>query len=371
MTTPAFSPGKFTPVINIAQVPTPGPIAVDTDLTGLEQISEVTTRVAFSNTLGHGGYQSLTNGILANQALTTALLLQARNLAEQLKEVGVYTKFTSVLTNTRTVLLEPVVRAYNYYGGFHVQDKHYVTRSLEDRLASTLIRLCAQTAPGQLDNENKVSCLATSLDEIDMKFYHINENGELEFSNKADLNRKIKEITSAILSSTDISQDEVKFSLIRSAMDISTHTDFRRFRDVARSKGLSFVPTDMVLTITDDHKKHAKNIFGQTSFTNGTTILTGRIVSKITTAFDISRHWTSMLSLKMRTMPLPQYEGGTPAQLATLEDSVLYSEQPISFADATVATALSTSYGCAMRFRSAPSEERETLIRTLVMQSVT
>jgi len=368
--TSTSSPAKFAPVIQTLLVPAPGSIALSTDYSGLDIVVKSAARAAHSAAMGLGGIQNVHASTISNMASTVSRLLEARNLAEQLQELGVYTKHTSILTTTELTLLEPVTLAYNYFGSFHVAGKHYTARGLEDRLAAALIKLCAQTHYDQLNNENKVEMMGDDFADVDLDRYTIGDSGEVCYRDTtSSLRRRILDIINWI-SESGMDKD-VCISLIRSATDLCDETSCLRFLSFLKTKGVSPGTFSDQNVLTTDHKAKAKTLLGQTTFADGTIIPSKIIISKITVAFSICRHITSLLSLRMKTCRVSQYQGGTAAQLATLEDSVLYSEQPLSLDDINMAVACSTSVGTAMRFRCCPPEERDNLVRQLVMQSMT
>ncbi len=365
----ATSPERYSPVIQTSLLPSPGCIGISTDYSGMDIVIKSAARAAHSAIIGLGGVQNVHPATLSNMSSTISRLLEARNIAEQLKRLGIYTKYTSILITTELVLLEPVTRAYNYYGGFDISDKHYTTRALEDRLAAALIKLCAQVHYDQLNNENQVGMSTTDLAQIELDRYTIGDSGELSYRDTStSLRHRILD-TIDWISQAPVDKD-LRISLIRSATDMSDELGYIRFLSFLKGKDIVPSTARSQGDLTVDHKEKAAKLLGQTTFTDETTISSSIVIPKITVAFSICRHLTSLLSLRMKSCPVPQYTGGTAAQLATLEDSVLYSEQPLSSDDITMAVACSMSVGTAMRFRCCPLNDRDNLIRQLVMQSM-
>jgi hypothetical protein len=110
--------------------------------------------------------------------------------------------------------------------------------------------------------------------------------------------------------------------------------------------------------LTKDNEAKAMTLLNKKDFKGSIAIESAVFVAKTAVDFSICRHVTSLLSLKMKTCRVGPDQGGRPAQLATLEDSVLYSERLLSLDDINMAVACSTSIGTAMRFRWCRKQRR-------------
>ena len=369
MSTPQVSDGRFTSVVQTTLHPSPGAIALSTDYSGLDIVVKSAVRAAHSAVIGLGGAQNVHATTISNMASTVSRLLEVRNIAEQLKELGIYTKYTDILTTTELILLEPVTRAYNYYGSFYRHDKRYLARGLEDRLAAGLIKLCAQVNYEQLNNQNEIGMSSEEFSQLNLEHYTIDSSGELIFRATAcSFRQRVLDIIVCI-AQCKVDPD-VRISLTRCATDLSDEISLLQFKSLLLKKGIFPVSHSPAASLTQAHEDGARKLLQQEAFTSDTSISSAVIYPKITVAFSICRHVTSLLSLKMRTLRVGSYRGGTAAQLTTLEDSVLYSEVPLNADEINMAVACSMSVGAAMRFRCCPPEDRDNLIRQLVMQSM-
>lgn len=368
----AFQPGKFQPVIEIAQRDSGLPAPADTDFSGLVEVSSATLQVANAASRGYGSV--ITDPVpLARMANVIGYVLAARNIVEQLLHVGVHTRLTTPLRSAQLSLLEPIVRAYNYFGHFELEGKTYVSRDLASSLIYYLFNL-RQTATLENADGSKFTNFTTGtpLEDIDIDFYHVNPSGEIAFGKRTNLKLYMLELVKYVsgLSDATLSTDE-KLPWLTFLLDVSTEASLTNFLRSAKTI-TGFVPPsrDIPTEPTAAHKAAMKKLFGAEYSSPDDVIPISKFTGSITNAYNLARRITTERSYGMRTMPIPKYEGGSAAQLASLTDDVLASAVNLSLSDSTAAVAFTTSYGVSRRYKSAPSQERAELLRELVSTSL-
>nr|WMJ90934.1 coat protein [Beauveria bassiana partitivirus 5] len=365
-----FLPGRFQPVVEIAQRDTGLPSPADTDFTGLEEVALATLEVARAASRGSG---AIVDSEVPRSRLAKIVraLLCARNSAEQLAHVGVFTRYNTPLRSPGLTFLEPVVRAYNYYGHFEHDGKVFVTRGLEKFLIQSLFLLKSEMTVGVADGTaNTVAVTDKVFKDIDPDYYHLTPEGEIAFGKRMPLKHYILEVVRAIYDLDSLEPDS-KLPWIRSALDISTEASLVHFLRSARViPGWTTPDRDSLEDAPDAHKAAMKKLFGNEYSSPGDLIPLSRLTGSITLAYNLLRRLSTEHGYAMKTIQLPKYEGGSAAQLAAYTDDVLTSQVPLSLSDSTAALAFTTSYGVSRLFRSAPALEREMLVRDLVAQSL-
>nr|QDK65070.1 hypothetical protein [Phoma matteuciicola partitivirus 1] len=367
----AFQPGKFQPVVEIAQRDSGLPLPVDTDYSGLVEVSNATLLVANAASRGYGSV--VTDPVpLTRLANVIGYVLACRNIVEQLLHLGVFTRLSTPLRSAQLSILEPIVRAYNYFGHFEIDGKTYACRDPVPQLIENLFHL-RHTATLECADGSKFTNLANiDMSDIDTDFYHINSSGEIAFGKTAPIKIYILELVKYVsdLGTSVLTLDE-KLPMLQSILDISTEASLNNFLRSARAlPGFEAPSRTLDNEPTDKHKAAMKKLFGAEYSSIDDVIPVSKFTGSITHAYNLVRRVSTERSYGMRTIPLPKYEGGSAAQLAYLTDDVLTSSVPLSVSDSTAAVAFTTSYGGPKRFVSAPSQERAELLRELVSQSL-
>ena len=220
----SFTPGKFSPVVEVSQRTTGTPAAADTSFAGLEEVSEATLRLSLSAARGNGAF--VTDPV-SNQRLAKVIgsVLAARNIVEQLLFVGVHTRVTSVLRSFNGPVLEPLVRAFNFYGHFELQDKAYVSRDLERSLVQYLFQLRAYAT---LDVANGTTPAQRSLDDVDLDYYQLSPDGDISFGKKTSLKQYLVELVQTFSATALVPLDE-RIPLLQTILTISNEDGLNAF----------------------------------------------------------------------------------------------------------------------------------------------
>jgi hypothetical protein len=368
----AFQPGKFQPVIEIAQRDSGVPAPADTDFSGLVEVSKATILVANAASRGFGSL--VTDPVpVTRLANVIGYVLACRNIVEQLLHIGIHTRLTTQLRSAQLSLLEPIVRAYNYFGHFELDGKTYVCRDLVTPLIMNLFMLRYFATTENADGTKFTNMVpGAPLDDIDINFYHLNASGEIAFGKQIDLKAYLLEFVKHITNiGSDIVSNDAKFPLLQQLLDVSTEAGLNNFiRSVKTIPGFTVPNRSLLTEPTAQHKAAMKKLFGAEYSSPDDVIPISKFNGSITNAYNLARRVTLERSYAMRTMPLPKYEGGSAAQLAYLTDDVLISAVNLSLSDSTAAVAFTTSYGVSRRYVSAPSQAREELIRELISTSL-
>lgn len=365
----AFQPGRFSPVVEIAQRDSGLPAAADTNFVGISEVAENTLSVARAASRGFGS-QVADPTPAARLALIFGYLLAARNSVEQLLHVGVFTRLTTVLKNAQVSPLEPLVRAYNYFGHFELDGKTYVTRGLERVLIECVFNL-RKFATADVADAIRYTETPGNIQDIDLDFYHLSSEGEIVFGKLKPLKDTLMDLVKYISSEDfNLSNDE-KLPLLKYLLDVSTESGLNNFLRTARTySGFTPPGRDFASEPTAAHKAAMKKLFGSEFSSANDTIPITKFTGSITLAYNTLRRVSVEHSYAMKTIPIPKYEGGSAAQLAALVDDVLVSQVPLSLSDSTAATAFTTSYGVNRSYKSAPNLERNELLRELISQSL-
>nr|UVZ34179.1 capsid protein [Botryosphaeria dothidea partitivirus 4] len=366
----AFQPGKFQPVVEIAQRDSGVPAPADSDFTGLEEVALATLHVSNASARGLGSVVSDPVPV-ATTAQIIAYVLAARNIVEQLLFIGVHTRLTTPLRAASLSPLEPIVRAYNHFGHFELDGKTYVTRDLVAHLVHALFRLRLYATESNADGTKYTfQNTGVNLDKIDFDFYHVNNEGEIAYGKRKPLKDYILDLISYIPTIPNLSSHE-KLPWIRFLLDVTTEAGLTQFLRAAKViEGFAPPDRNVLSEPSADHKQHMKKLFGQEFSTDGDTIPVSKFTGPITNAYNLLRRVSLERSYAMKTIPIPKYEGGSASQLASYIDDVLVSQVPLSLTDSTAAVAFTTSYGVTRAYKSAPGQERAELVRELVSQSL-
>jgi len=365
----SFQPGKFQPIVEISQRDSGVPDSTDTNFEGLEEVAVATLQVSLASSRGYGSVISDPTPV-HRLARIIGSVLALRNIVEQLLFVGFYTRLSTPIRNAQVSPLEPLVRAYNYYGHFELDGKLFVSRDLVADMMKYLFTL-KQYATSDIATGEKYTQAATiDLSDIDLSFYTINPEGEVAFSPSKALRAYVLELIGYLVTFEGL-PDTQKIPWIKYATSISTEAALNNFLRSARQLPDFVVPNRLTdASPTDDHKKAMKKLFGKEFSSPGDTIPVSAFTGSITNAYNLLRRISLERSYGMKTIPIPKYEGGSAAQLAAYVDDVLVSQVPLSLADSTAAVAFSTSYGVNRLYKSAPGNERAELLRELVCQSL-
>jgi hypothetical protein len=365
----AFQPGRFQPVVEIAQRDSGVPLPSDTDFTGIIEVTEKTLTVSLASSRGFGSVISDPTP-KATLALIIGNLLIARNTAEQLSQIGIHTRLTTPLRSPRLNLLEPIVRAYNYFGHFELEGKLYVCRDLAASFIKSLFTLKVEATERRATAEKNEHGWSNLLPDIDLDFYHLSPEGEIAFGRKKPLKEYILDLVSYIHGFDGLTTDK-KIPWLQYLLDVSTEASLTQFLRAARTLDGFVVPDrNDNSEPTEKHKAAMKKIFGSEYVTDGDSIPVSKFTGSITHAYNLARRVTTERSYGMKSIDLPKYEGGSASQLASYEDDVLLSKVQLSLADSTAAVAFTTSFATPRVFKSAPGLEREQLLSELVSQSL-
>nr|UVB68790.1 coat protein [Trichoderma harzianum partitivirus 2] len=366
----AFQPGKFQPVVEIVQKDSGVPAPADTDFSGLEEVTAATLEVAVASTRGSGSYYPDPVSRLQLAAII-GNVLAARNIVEQLLHIGIHTRMSTPLRAARVSTLEPIVRAYNYFGHFELEGKLYVTRDMvADLIRRLFILRNFATEEAAIGEKTKPRLSETKFAHIQFDFYHLSSEGEIAYGKNKPLKDYILDLVAYIHDADFISVAE-KIVWLRYVLDISTEASLQNFLRSAKSVE-GFTPPDRGIESepSAEHKAAMKDLFGEEYSSAGSSIPVSKFTGPITNAYSVLRRKSTELSYVMKTIDFPKYEGGSAAQLAAYIDDVLTSSVPLSLADSTAAVAFTTSFGASRLYKSAPGHERDELLRELITTSL-
>jgi hypothetical protein len=367
----AFQPGKFTPVVEVSQRDSGLPAPAETSFKGLEEVSKTTLLVGTAAAKGKGGLVTDPTPATAI-ALIIGSLLTVRNCCEQFLHLGIHTRVSTPATKPNGEFLEPIIRAYQYYGHFVYDGKTYVTRAIEKFLIRGLFDLAVYATQDVAEGTKWTNAITpTTYADIDLDFYHLNESGEISFGKQYPLKEYLERLVSYVVQNDNIATIDERLPLLAQILEIATEDSLKRFLRYARTLNGWTTPDRSSGDIpTDKHKAAMKKLFGKEYSSTGDVIPNASFVSAVNRAYATFRRVSIERSYAMKTIRFPKYEGGSASQLATSIDDVLYSTIPLSLADSTAALAFTTSYGCVQRLHSAPGYERDELLRELVSQSL-
>nr|AGJ03720.1 hypothetical protein [Ustilaginoidea virens mycovirus] len=366
---PTFRPGRFSPVVEVSLRDSGSPAPAESDFSAFETVSTVTLDVANAAARGSG---AVLPSAVPNSSIgkVIGLLLACKNIVEQLTFLSVYARVSGPLRQSPECL-EPIVRLYNYYGHFAHDGKLYVSRGLEQSLVSFLFQLRNWSSPDLTAlAKNVVLIKASEFDAIDLSFYGLGPDGNIVFRKRKDFKKYIRELISA-LTTSDIDDDSV-LPLVRMTLDTTTEDGLVNLLRFLRHEHPDFGIPDRNFegNPTPEHTAAMKKLFGASYSADDEVIPVAKFSESISRAFSLLRLVTTERSYVMKSIPIPRYEGGSAAQLASLVDDVLYAEIPLSLDDSTVASAVAITHGSGARFRSAPNIDRDETLRALVSQSL-
>lgn len=367
----AFQPGKFTPVVEVSQRDSGIPAPAETSFVGLEEVSKTTLLVATAASSGRGAVIADPTPV-PKLALIIGTILTIRNVVEQLQFLGVHCRVGTPASKPNGEFLEPLIRAYQYYGHFLYDGKTFVARGLGDTLVKSLFRLKNIATNEVRDGLKWTSFLTDSqFQDLEMDFYYLNESGDIGFGKQYPLKEYIEKLVSYVSENDGLGNVNFRLPLLLQILEISTEDALRRFLRYARTlEGWNTPTRDRPDTPSDKHKAAMKKLFGKDYSSPDDVIPNASFVTAVNNAYALLRRVSLERSYGMKTIRFPKYEGGSASQLASSYDDVLYSTVPLSLSDSTAAQAFETSYGCIMRHHSAPGHERDELLRELVSQSL-
>jgi hypothetical protein len=363
----AFKPGSFSPVVEVSQRQTGVPAPADTCFTGLEEVSKTTLLVATSSARGSGAF--ISDAVPVNKvAMVIGTILTLRNVIEQLSFIGVFTRVSSPAKSPNGEFLEPLIRAYGYYGHFINEGKTYVTRDLERFLVRALFALRQYATSEVADGSKHTVKVPKNYDDIDFDFYHLGSSGDIEFGKKLGLKDYIVKLVKYV---ADFGSVDARIPLLQQILDVATEDGLNALLRHLRTIPTFEVPTrDSDENPSDAHKKAMKELFGAEYSAADDAIPVPKLVEGINNAYHLLRRISLERQYGMKTVRFPVYEGGSASQLASCRDDVLFSQVPLSLSDSTAALAMKMTYGALHRFQSAPGHEKEELLRELVAQSL-
>jgi hypothetical protein len=369
MSNVTFTPGKFEPVIEVAQKATPLPIGFHVDYSGLKDVTIQTVQVTSAAARGSGSNLNEVTPVQVIGEIVKALLT-ARIAAEVLRIHGIHTKFTSALCNASLSILEPIVKAYNYYGTFERDGKLYSPRDAAKSLISSLITLRHLVTPAKVDCiANTVNGTVAQFNAINFDYFDIDDSGQIVFNLDEPTNEHALTILADICAQ-NIDAD-LRLILAREATQLSTKASVTAFRRFAGTLGY-VVPQPAQLAVPPAAFGPALNaVIGQNIQLNpGNAIPNAVILSAISRGYAFLRRITTERSHVMKTLGIPKYEGGSVAQLASYHDDVLFSDTPLSLSDATGALVLGFNKSTTRHFVSAPGVDRDETLRDLISKSL-
>jgi len=367
----AFQPGQFSPVVEVSQRQTGVPAPADTNFQGLEDVARSTLLVANASSRGFGA--SIPDTVTVSRiSLVIGVLMAARNCVEQLLHVGVPLKVTTPLRSPNGDFLEPIVRAYNYYGHFELDGKLFVTRGLERILLNNLFALrqyaTQEVSDGTKQTVTLADSAARSFSDIDLDFYRFDDSGNVAFGKVFPLKEYIVRLVKYI---ADFGGLDERLPLLQRCLDITTEDGLKAFLRYARTlDGWSTPSRQFAPDPSDKHKAAMRALFGNAYSSADEVIPVSKFVEAINRAYQLLRRVSLERSYGMKTIRIPKYEGGSASQLAAYTDDVLFSTVPLSVSDSTAAVGFTTSYGSFARYQSAPGHEKDELLRELTAQSV-
>ncbi|AGR45852.1 hypothetical protein N398_s2gp1 [Ustilaginoidea virens partitivirus 2] len=367
----AFQPGKFSPVIEVSQRQSGVPAPADTSFDGLEEVALTTLQVATSSARGSGAV--IQDSVpLSKLSMVIGYLLAARNIAEQLLFIGVSTRMSTPLRAPNGNFLEPIVRAYNFYGHFEHESKTFVTRGLETLFIRYLFGLRQFATTGVSDGSaHTVRVLSNqnhNFSDIDLDFYYLSEAGEIAFGKRYPLKEYLIHL---VKYASDFGDVDERIPLLQRILDVTTEDGLNQFlRYARRLPDWQTPPREFTPDPSDKHKSAMKELFGAAYSTAGQSIPVSKFTESINLAYALLRRVSLERQYGMKTVQIPRYEGGSPSQMASYQDDVLFSTIPLSLADSTAAVGFTTSYGSLARYTSAPGFEKDELVRELVSQSL-
>jgi hypothetical protein len=364
-----FTPGAFQPVIEVSQRPSTNPVGYPVNYSGLNDVSEVTLEVAKASNRGAGAVFPDPTPIV-RLSLVLGTLLSLRNLAEVFKSTGIFTRLNTPLTAPNGQFLESIIRAYNHYGDFKIDGKTYAPIDAESLFIESLL-LLVNNATREVADGTKNTIVGADLSILETKYFGIDSSGNVILDNDKPLKDYILELVTHI-NGLDLEALD-KICLLRDLLDVSneqTLTAFLRYLRTLSSAGIPSRESDT--PFSDDFKKQFKKLFPKGPTVENKAVLSPQLfTAAITNGYNLFRRLSLEHSYAFKTVSFPRYEGGTKAQLASYVDDVLFSDVQLSLSESTAAIAFTTSSGARRSYASAPTIEREQLIRELVTQSVT
>lgn len=366
----AFQPGKFTPVVEVAMRDNGQFLPAETDFSGLEEITSTTLSLANARARGSGAV--LPDPVPGFKiSMIIGFLLAARNVAEQLSFLGIVTKFSGPLRSAQPAMLEPLVRAYNYYGHFELHGKQYVARGLETHLLRYLFKL-VHYATAECAEGTKHTVAHKDFANIDSDWYSFSASGEIVYSRVNTLYERVNALVNYISQDWEEVSIERRLGYMRQALDVSTESGLSSALRFFRSlPGFKFsqdqLPEDGPSAA---HRAAMKAFFGGEFCSPGDVVPTSKFSAAVSRAYQLLRRVTDERSAYMKTCRLPRYEGGSASQLGGLVDDLLTADTPLSLADSTAALALTMSHSSSGRFRMATDHDKDELRRELVSQSL-
>lgn len=364
-----FTPGVFQPVIEVSQRPSQNPVGYPVNYQGLNDVSLATLEVAKAANRGSGAVFSDPTPA-SRLSLVLGTLLSLRNLAEVFKSIGVFTRLNTPLVSPNGQFLESIVRAYNHFGDFKIEGKNYAPIDPESVFLESLLILTkystSEVASGSKYTEN-----GADLDALPTSNFCIDTAGNVAITTQQLplMDYVLKLVTH--VNGLDLSP-LLRISLLRDLLDVSNEQSLTSFiRHVRTISSVPLPPRDEDAPLSDDFKKNFKKLFPKApSPENGTVLSPQFFTPAITSGYNLFRRLSLEHSYAFRTVPFPRYEGGTKAQLANYVDDVLFSDVQLSLSESTAAVAFSTSVGSRRLYASAPTIERDQLLRELIEQSV-
>jgi hypothetical protein len=367
----AFTPNKFEPVIEVAQKATSQPIGFNLDFDGFGEFAEHVVHVSNASARGYGS--SINEVMTATQiGEVFRTLFSARLAAEVLKFEGVHTKFTSALCNSSPPVLEPLVKAYGYYGHFERDGKSYAPRDAEGLLVRSLIKLCHLCHPNRVNNlHNHVSGTGAQYNAIDGDYFCLDDAGQVIYTDRQPLEDYVLTVVNDVLAQGALSTSQ-QLALVREATQIASESGLYAFRRYALTQGYPAMPNRNTHPAPPAALNTGLNaVLGQQiTLVNGTALPNAVLLAAISRGYQILRRISTERQYVMKTMSFPKYEGGTPAQLASYVDDVLFSDTPLSLSDSTGAVALGFNNCTVRNFASHPGLDKQDLARQIAQKSI-
>jgi len=376
---PPFQPGRFAPVIEIVLAPTSTIEDIDVDYTGL---LDITRESIWSS---HRAAQAFGTGLgydptfVESDAEVTYHFLAARNLAEQLKVDNRYPKASGALIHSPVEVLEPIAKAYNYYGHLDVEGKRMLARDAERQLAQHLVNIMIMATQGRSNvgsAANNVTAAQTASIRASLDYFYIDPDGDLAITYQPLLSEVKRQVAVAVLGDGAI-DPSVRSTV---AVDILSCGNFYSLNTIVHDAERRYALTAGLIAAAIANRAappgalqaSLRILLGDNNYAvvDGGKVPNAKVVGSVNRASRIVTRITGALRARMRHLSLARYETGSRAQLAVLRDGILQSPVHLGLDEITLAVAISMAKSSAFRYAMIPNRARESVVYELVEMSV-